>query len=487
MADKKYNLLYIFTDQQRYDTLAAYGNRAIQTPHLNRLSQDCAIFDKTYVTQPVCTPSRGTLLTGLYPHNHRCVENNARLGEDVPTLAELIDDRDYAKGYIGKWHLGNEVIRQHGFDEWVSIEDVYRPHYSKEEYRQVYSDYHHFLLSKGYLPDVETADDAIFSRHFGTRLPEEHSRPAFVADRSVEFIRENKERPFVLYTAFLEPHPPYNSAYDLYYDADQIPLPPLFHERLGDRVPLRYQFNVKYQQQVGRQFPLNTEKAWRKLISHYWGAITLVDKSIGKILDCLKENGLWDRTVIVFTSDHGEMLGDYGMLQKMVMLESSVRVPLLVRLPSITDGGKRIASPVSQVDLLPTLIEAMGVRVRGQLDGRSLMPLIREEEGAPVRDVFIEWTGEEGEQRWFTVNRDPAVAERIKQVYGATVRTVVTPDGWKLSLQSAGEHELYHLREDPSERVNLYGDERYGEKASELTEKIRRWQAETGDAPEWRL
>lgn len=481
MNQKKYNLLYIFTDQQRFDTLASYGNDKIKVPNLNKLAEDCAVFEKAYVTQPVCTPSRGTLMTGLYPHNHGCIENNDRLKEDIPTLAELIKDENYSCGYIGKWHLGNEVVKQHGFDHWVSIEDVYREHYAKEEYREIYSDYHHFLVENGFLPDVIKEDEQIFSRFFGTRLPEAFSRPAFIAQKSKAFIRENKDKPFVLYAAFLEPHPPYNSAYDNYYDPEEVLLAPAFHEMLGDNVPLRYQFNIRYQKEVGRQYPLKDEKTWRKLTAQYWGAISLVDKYVGEILECLKENNLWDNTIIVFTSDHGEMMGDYKMLQKMVMLESSVRVPMMIKIPKLTEGGKRIEIPVSQVDLLPTLLDAMDIQAKGKLDGESLMPMITAESEAVGRDVFIEWTGEEGEHRWFTVNKDQELAARITEVYGASVRAVVSTDNWKLCLQTAGEHELYDLNTDPLETKNLYGSYQYQEKFEELQAKILEWQKTSND------
>ena len=123
---ERVNLLFIFTDEQRYDTMAAYGNTRIEVPNLNRLANEGIIFKRAYVTQPICTPSRASIMTGLYPHTVGCVANNIPLPEDVPVLPELADFKEYSIGYIGKWHLGDEVFCQHRFDIWISTEDMYR-------------------------------------------------------------------------------------------------------------------------------------------------------------------------------------------------------------------------------------------------------------------------------------------------------------------------------------------------------------------------
>ena len=123
------NLLFLFTDEQRADTMAAYGNSRIEMPNLNRLAEQSVVFDRAYVTQPVCTPSRSTIMTGLWPHTSGCTANNIALRDDTPCLPEMLRD-DYATAYHGKWHLGDEIFAQHGFDEWVSIDDLYAPHCS---------------------------------------------------------------------------------------------------------------------------------------------------------------------------------------------------------------------------------------------------------------------------------------------------------------------------------------------------------------------
>ena len=126
---EKPNLLFLWTDQQRADTMGVYGNSKIQVPNLNKLARESAVFQNAYVSQPVCTPSRSTVMTGLWPHQNGCTENNVALRAEIPCLSEMVEDPDYTKAYYGKWHLGDEVFAQHGFDEWVSIEDGYAAHY----------------------------------------------------------------------------------------------------------------------------------------------------------------------------------------------------------------------------------------------------------------------------------------------------------------------------------------------------------------------
>jgi arylsulfatase A-like enzyme len=180
------------------------------------------------------------------------------------------------------------------------------------------------------------------------------------------------------------------------------------------------------------------------------------------------------------------MMGDFRMAQKSVMYESAVRVPFLLRIPGVTDGRITIEQPVSHIDVVPTLLEAMGFGSKTNLDGRSLLPTVEGRENLRYRDVFIEWQGDEGENKWFRPYRDGEDEELIQKVYAAKVRTIVSRGGWKLSLSEAGENELYDLNRDPHEMHNLYfskgsRSKEYGKKIEELTEKLLDWQRDTGD------
>ncbi|MER3487144.1 MAG: hypothetical protein C4345_15365, partial [Chloroflexota bacterium] len=175
MAGRPKNLLFIWTDEQRPDTIGAYGNPRIRTPTLDRLGAQSILFEQAYCTQPVCSPSRATVVTGVYPHTHGLLRNNMILTTTIPTLAEQLRPAGYVCGYVGKWHLGNEVRPQRGFEQfWVSTEDTYTRDYAAKGF----SSYHQFLIQRGYTPPDERDGYGIFSRSTAARLPEEAGKPA---------------------------------------------------------------------------------------------------------------------------------------------------------------------------------------------------------------------------------------------------------------------------------------------------------------------
>jgi arylsulfatase A-like enzyme len=149
---RKPNLLFIWTDEQRADTMAVYGNKKIRVPNFNKLASQSIVFKRAYVTQPVCTPNRAAVMTGLWPHNSGLLTNNIPLPKETRCLNELIDDPDYSTAYMGKWHLGDEIFAQHGFEEWVSIEDGYSAYYAKGRSRDARSSYHHYLVGLDHKP-----------------------------------------------------------------------------------------------------------------------------------------------------------------------------------------------------------------------------------------------------------------------------------------------------------------------------------------------
>ena len=478
-----YNLLFIFTDEQRADTLAAYGNPRIQMPHLNRLAAQSTVFDQAYVTQPVCTPSRATIMTGLYPHTCGCTENNIPLRPETPCLPEMLSRGDYATAYHGKWHLGDEIFAQHGFDEWISIEDGYNNGYGEDRDQSTRSSYHHFLLDQGLAPQ----ENGKFGRGQAARFPEEFGKPAFLAGEAGRFIRQNQDRPFVLYVNFLEPHMPFFGPRDDQHDPAQVTLPPNFDHLPTRNQPLKTRaFQQAYRERGHSGLPLETESDWRRLIANYWGLCSLVDTHTGAILDTLDECGLGDRTIVVYTSDHGDMMGSHRLLAKCVNFEEAMRVPLLIRLPGQT-RGQRVTGPVSQVDLVPTLLELMGQPIPDHLQGQSLGPAL--EQGTCDRDVFIEWNGansgivgESAGNFWIPeALKDTVPPAELGASLIDPVRTVISPEGWKFNCSPLGEHELYDLNNDPLEIENRMRDPACRPRLDDLLARLRNWQEETQD------
>lgn len=451
------NILLIWTDEQRADTMRCYGNSFVHAPHLNRLAEESLVFEHAYCTQPICTPSRASILTGLYPHAHGCVANNTPLSTSHATLAEMAGR--YACSYFGKWHLGDEIIAQRGFTNWLSIEDgIYRPYFSNPEYHSHFSDYHHYLYDLGYFPDTKAKDGAmVFSRRATALLPAEHTKAGFLGRKAAEFIANRPgEAPWLLSVSFLEPHMPFFGPYNDRYDPDTIPTGPAFALPPDAHASARKRDKAaQFREQGFEGRPLQSERDWRRMRANYYGLVSLVDEAVGRILAALECSGQAENTIVIFTSDHGEMMGDHACLAKSLTYEESIRVPLLVRVPG--ERGRTLPGRVSQIDLAPTILDFMGQRAPAQLQGKSLRPVMRGEATLAGNDVFVEWNN------------------------GEAWRTIVSREGWKLNLCATDRSEYYDLNTDPHELDNRYTDPSCRSQVELLTARIRAWQAETGD------
>jgi len=431
----KPNLLFLWTDQQRADTMAAYGNTRYRVPNMNRLAARSVVFDRPYVTQPVCTPSRSSVLTGFWPHQNGCVQNNIPLRPEVKTLPELLADSSYRTAYMGKWHLGDEVFPQRGFDEWRAIEDgIYQAFYSPGRDKNARSQYHQFLLSLGYKPEDKSHPNS-FSRNFATRLPVEHSKPSFLAQEASNFILGNRREPWLLYVNTLEPHTPFSSALNDLHSDEECPLPANFPGIPSTPEPAWYK--KRRGGSVGNSefggFDLKAAEGFRRAHRHYAGLCSLVDQMVGRILWALEVSGQAENTIIVYTSDHGEMMGAHSLLAKGVMYEEAICVPLLLHVPFRGQKPVHVPQPVSHIDIVPTLLELMGKKEAAGFPGRSLVPALTA--NRPPEDVFLEWTSDNEK--------------------GPSGRTVVTPGGYKFVWYDTDVSLLFDRSKDPLEMNNL--------------------------------
>jgi arylsulfatase len=482
------NLLFIFTDEQRYDTLAAAGNHWLQMPNLNRLAERSCVFEQACCTQPVCTPSRASILTGLYPHATGAVHNNLPLRDDVACLPELLPAETrhkYVTGYHGKWHLGDEIFPQHGFDQWRSIEDGYRRGYRPGRDRAALSDYAQWLRARGFKPDC----DGHFSRGRACCLPEAHGKPAFLAQQAARFIHQHRDRPFILYVNFLEPHMPFFGPRTGLYDPETIVMPPNFGHFPGETDSLDLRLKAERFRREGFEwYDLSTAAGWRQMAAAYYGLCTLVDHHAGRILQALDTNQIADRTIVVFTSDHGEMMGSFRILGKGVPLQESVRVPCLLHLPGQT-AMQRVRGPFSQIDLVPTLLELLGQPVPDTLHGRSLAGRIGAQDFTLDDDIFIQWNADPAIQEHTAAENVPdwkiavaGSAQRARDAARNESRTVITRDLWRFTLNTRlPGHELFDLNTDPLERNNLAADPQHLARMTDLLTRIKAWQQRVGD------
>ncbi len=464
----KPNLIVFLTDQQRVDTLACYGNGNVHAPNLNKLTSESVIFDRVYVTQPLCTPSRASLLTGMWPHSTGCTRNSVALDHRHRTFIELLQDQDYDPAYMGKWQLGDETKLQRGFRHWVSTEGI--------------SDYSRFLLSKGFIPDKP---NGAFSERAVSELPLEASKPRFLEQRACEFIERHHQEPFILFVSFVEPHSPYNGPFNDEHALDDVELDATALLPPSDHIPLRYRLMREWQQAEAvldrKRLPKLlffgiTPEEYRDMKRRYFGLVTMIDQSVGGILSSLSHANLMDKTIIVYTSDHGDSLGAHHLFGKEVMFEEAARVPYFIRIPGLR-RSMRIVHPVSHIDFLPTMMDLLDQAKPAQCAGRSRVPLLRGETMAP-ENVFIEWSPNR-----MKVVKGTSLGRRrvIKRALEESTRAVVMPDGWKLCLRDKDMNELYNLNSDPIEAENIYEKVDHATIVDRGRDAIYRWQEQMDD------
>ncbi len=362
---KRPNILLLFTDQQRHDTISALGNSIIRTPTLDRLVREGTSFNRCYTPSPVCMPARASLMNGLAPHQTGCVDNN-NFPESSRSFMQMLSDSGYQTHGIGKMHLGGDWKRNWGFESRDTSEEVKAGH-----------DFRAHLDANGYSNIIEP--NGLRSEYYylpqPSQLPAELHETTWVADRSIDFLNNReRERPFFLFSSFIKPHPPFESPapwHRLYRGPEMsMPYRPPHSEETWCRIN-RVQNRYKYQDQLG-----DNDRQLRTLKSAYYGAISFIDYNLGRILEALGDE--IDNTLIVFASDHGELLGDYGCFGKRSMHEASARIPCIVRYPQAIPAGEIVNTPASLYDLFPTFAAVAGSEEpKPNADSASLLDLAK--------------------------------------------------------------------------------------------------------------
>lgn len=377
------NILLLFTDQQRADTIGALGNPVIRTPHLDRLAREGTAFTAAYTPSPVCVPARCSLLYGRYPHRTGCTDNGDPMPDDRPSLMQALAGLGYRTHGIGKMHFTPDGQAGRGFAGRERQEELV-PRVEDDDYLQ-------FLRAAGF--------DHVYDP-FGQRgemyyVPQPAQMPArlhgtqWVGDRAVRFIEQaERSRPFFLMASFIHPHPPFSppTPWNKLYRAALVPLPrcPLGYEALHTYAN-RHQNRYKYRD---AGYDANLVRAMR---AYYYACVSFIDYQVGRIIEALEASGRLDETLVLFTSDHGEFLGDYGCFGKRSMLDAAARVPMLVRYPRRFAGG-RCDLPVSLVDVMPTMLAAAGGDAAGlDLDGSDLADVAGDPEAHTDRRVFSQF------------------------------------------------------------------------------------------------
>ena len=346
------NIILLLPDQMRASAMGIAGNPDVQTPHIDRMARDGIRFKRTYANVPVCCPARAMLLTGTYPHVNGIVANDLRLRESETTIAELLRDAGYRTGFVGKWHLDGGPRepgyvppgpRRQGFDFWAAYE-CHHQHFLPYYFR----DTPEMILVRKYEPEAS-------------------------ADFAVEFLKGRKgEQPFFLMMQMGPPHDPYGAPDDYMkrYDPAKLTLPASWQPNSennpgGNAIPPKY----RRPDTPGATY---VRTGGREEIAAYYAAITAIDDQVGRLLQTLKETGQDENTIILFTSDHGDMLGSHGMRRKRKPYEESAGVPGILRWPARIPAGREVDTLFSHIDMPATLLALAGLPVPAHFQGTDL-------------------------------------------------------------------------------------------------------------------
>ncbi len=417
------NILFIQTDQQRADTIAALGNPIIKTPALDSLVREGTTFTRCYTPSPVCVPARCSLATGLPPHLTGCTDN-ATMPQNIPSFMEKLSEQGYQTHGTGKMHFTPDHKRLWGFaSRDISEENI--PH----------DDYKEFLDQNGYTHVIDT--NGLRGEYYylpqPSQMPAELHHTHWVGDRSIDFLkRRNREKPFFLWTSFIKPHPPFDNPvpWNKLYRTYEMETP--FRPEEYDHLLTfwnRYQNRYKYMEDNRSDYFLRTMRA------AYYACLSFIDSQIGRILEQLGDE--IDNTLILFSSDHGELLGDYGSVGKRSMLEPAARVPLIVRYPKRFQKATLCPKPVSLLDLYPTFLKTAGCKDY-QVSA----------EGDDLCDIATEKTDRQSTFSQFSS--------------GKTGLYLATDGRFKYSYSAADKKEwLIDLQTDPQETRNVITDPKY--------------------------
>jgi arylsulfatase A-like enzyme len=487
-SEKPPNLLFIMTDQQRFDALSYAGNKILNTPNMDRLAREGAWFENAYTQCAVCTPARASMLTGHTVANTKVISNKQAYVPEytgvmpMKTYDEILSENGYECEYYGKWHT--PTFRARIYNNPVTAAGIHKtelgpgkkaaylkyldPLYPERELKEGELkdtlterpyvpdpiDRRFDLKNKGLESDIKVGQSDI---HGITTIPAAYHISAFEASKTIQALERLKDKSFSITCSFHHPHPPYLAAekYIKMYPPEKMVPPVSINDDMADSPYLK----VKR----GTDEKYSDPKMIQYFISEYYALVKEVDDWVGHILDKLDELGLTDNTLVIFTSDHGEMLGSHGMRGKFCFYEESSHVPMMIRFPGRIKPGTKVKAPVSNIDLFATILDYLGMPPHPS-DGSSLRGLV---EGTTDENTYV-------------------VTEWLSDLQGRPSHMVVK-GGWKLMLPDPSAKKLkkalYNLNDDPHELRNLLADgadsKAYAVKVAELETCFQGWMTRT--------
>jgi len=425
-ANASPNLLIIHTDQQSCWTLGAYGRTLVSTPNIDSLAKEGAMFNNFFANSAVCTPSRGCFLTGRYPHVHGAVRNNVELNRDEETLARALQKNGYETGYAGKWHLNGPP----------------RPGWMKPERAMGFADCR-YMFNRGHWKQITEQKEGL--PKLDGMGDEKTYTTDWLTDKTVEFLRKPRSRPFFYMVGIPDPHSAFTvrAPYDTMFAPEDMPIP----ATVDQKVLPEWAEKARLEHFMKHGTTSAERKAWlRRQKAQYCGEVKCIDDNVGRMLACLREIGVLDDTIVVFTTDHGEYMGEHGLMYKNQLYETAHRIPMLVRWPAKIAKGTVVANVVSTVDFQQTILGIMGIKPCGREQGRDASPLLRGE--------LIDW-------------------EDAAYIHHSSLDRagIFTPE-FELAYVRDSDAILFDRKDDPDQVKNLFHDPAYRAVVDGLTDRI---------------
>tara|TARA_R110002050_G_scaffold95107_3_gene198011 strand:+ start:27112 stop:28641 length:1530 start_codon:yes stop_codon:yes gene_type:complete len=437
--EKKPNLIFVLTDQWRRQALGFMNEDPVLTPNLDRFSKEAAVFTHAVATVPVCAPDRAVLLTGNYPLRNGVLANDMRLDENSQSLGVVCKKAGYRTGYVGKWHIDGvrgftpPGKRRQGFDFW---------------YKSIY---HHPFNQPYYIQDNPE------------QIKVQGWAPTYATDTAIDFMKEKSDKPFALVVSYAPPHNGGGKGMENTHTPGMLDEEGKQKYGYGYKAPQEFEAPYRtdeFNSEPRRPnvMPVKGKFESAPAIPGYFGAITALDHEFGRLVDYLKDNGLLENTIIIFTSDHGEMMGSQGRMTKGVWYEESIGVPCLIGGAGIQP--QRIVSPFNAVDVMPTLIGLMGID-KPEMDGTDFSPLLTGGDMEVPEFSFLS----------FYKGGAPESYRQWRAVYSERFTYVTVDDwaGWENSnIPQNGVATLYDRKADPFQQEPIFR----GEGADAIMDKM---------------
>jgi len=443
------NIVLFMTDQLRRDALRCYGNRICQTPNLDQLAEQGVCFDNAFTVSPVCSPARASLLTGLYPHNHGVMLNthiapawSPGLSPERPTFSSILKDSGYALDYVGKWHVHQALTPcAFGYDRY----DVGGGKREIVPDSGIYVDY-----GRGHRQLVAATN----------ACSEQEANLWQRTQMGISAMREraSEGQPFFLRVDVPEPHfacvPP--EPYASMYTAEDIPAWDNFKDDFAGK-PMGHLRKAQEWKLQDKDWAW-----WSRVVVKYYGVVSYIDKCVGEVVKAIRDLGIEDQTIFVFTTDHGDAMGSHGHFEKAgTMYDEVYRIPLIVKGPREWIAPGRINAFVRSLDLMPTFVEWSGEQISTPIDGKSL----------------ASWGRGQEVESW----PDSVYCEHHGEVWGYQSQRMVRTAEWKYVYNPHSIDELYDLEDDPGELVNRVSDSACGDVLQEMKARLLGWNDATND------